>query len=85
MREDLKERLRKLANRIPVYYASDSFLITMFELWSGDNVTADTGKMFGDLWPHDELECGHHDEWPDSRVEAFLNWAEQTEDSNVEA
>ena len=71
MREDLKERLRALAKT--------GYIQHLIEYWSNDDVhLEDDGYS---LWPGD-FEA--RDMWPDSRVEAFLNWAEQTEANNGE-
>lgn len=72
MREDLKERLRKLFHDNPVHVFH-----VLLDYWTGESVYIwDVGStwIFG---------LGRTP-WPDSRVESFLDWAEHDEQSWVQ-
>ena len=73
MREDLKDRLRKLFQDTHVQIFN-----AILQHWkTKPGVIWDVESM----WIFDLSGAP----WPDSRVEAFLNWAEQTEANNGEA
>ena len=76
MREDLKERLKKLRNRVTAFCddrdSRNAAYWGLLDLWSGE----DSSSTLCSHWPMKAF-CGPDFEyWPDSRVEAFLGAAE---------